>query len=283
MSLIIAKNKVDFEQLMEVNTPAGTETFTPIPHALLVDLTTKALENAGLEVTEQEHALARGGLRYFGGFALAGNDITGEDRRIVLGLRNAHDKSFAASIAVGNQMLVCENLCFASDVKLARKHTVNILADLPRVLSSAVARVVSHWNDMSARIEAYKELGLTNEQAADLLITLVDSAAMPARNIYSTIQEFRSPRHDEFKGGTLWTLYNAFTENLKGGDLSKLPQRTMTAQSIFDKLTGHVPNIVEVEVEETVEVEVVSDEPASETTEVVTGDGTEDSPTVVVG
>ena len=79
-----------------------------------------------LRLPKEEHALARGGLRYFGGFALKGKDVTGDDRRIVLGLRNAHDKSFAASIAAGNQMMVCENLCFSSDVKLARRHTTHI-------------------------------------------------------------------------------------------------------------------------------------------------------------
>jgi hypothetical protein len=45
----------------------------------------------------------------------------------------------------------------------------------------------------------------------------------------------------EFEGSTLWNLYNAITENLKGGDLSKLPFRTMTTQSIFDRIAGHRP------------------------------------------
>jgi hypothetical protein len=33
------------------------------------------------------------------------------------------------------------------------------------------------------------------------------------------------------------------TENLKSGDLSKLPYRTMTMESVFDKLAGHRPAI----------------------------------------
>ena len=247
MSLIIAKNKVNFEQLMGVQTPVATDSHTPIPHAELVSLTRDALGRAGLSIVEEEHALASGGQRYFGGFALSGADISGTDRNIVLGLRNAHDKSFAASIAVGNRMLVCENLCFSSDIKLARRHTTHIMADLPRVLSSAVARVVSHWNDMGNRIEAYKQTEVEN--VGDLLIDLVDSKAFPARDIYSAVQEFRNPRHEEFKGGSLWTLYNSITENLKGGDLSKLADRTMRMQSIFDKIARHTPNIVEVEAE----------------------------------
>ena len=241
--LIIAKNKVAPSALATLSTPNGTDTHTPIPHSLLVDYTRKAISEAGLEIVEEEHATARNDLRYFGGFSLKGKGITGEDRHIVLGLRNAHDKSFAASIAVGNQMMVCENLCFSSDIKLARRHTSQILTDLPRVLSSAVARVTTHWNDMGNRIESYKEAEISRESAADLLISMVDNKAFPARDVYKTIKEFHAPRHEEFKGNTLWNLYNAVTENLKGGDLTKLPQRTMTMQSMFDKLAGHRPNL----------------------------------------
>jgi hypothetical protein len=243
MSLIIAKNKVNAEQLMGVETPEAADRFQPIPHFSLVEMTREAIGRAGLEVSLEEHSLARGGQRYFGGFALKGADITGSDRQIVLGLRNAHDKSFAASICVGNRMMVCENLCFSSDIKLARRHTTNIIADLPRVLSDAVARVVSHWADMGKRIELYKETEISRDRAADLLIDLVDVKAFPARDIYAAVQEFRNPRHEEFKGGTLWTLYNSITENLKGGDLSKLPFRTMTCQSVFDRIAGHRPTI----------------------------------------
>tara|TARA_R100001460_G_scaffold15791_1_gene34706 strand:- start:1452 stop:2210 length:759 start_codon:yes stop_codon:yes gene_type:complete len=245
--LILAKNKVDSEQLANVVTPAATDTHTPIGHALLAERTRNVIAKAGLEITQEEHAIARGGLRYFGGFALKGEAIDGDDRKLVLGLRNAHDKSFAASVCIGNQMMVCENLCFSSDVKLARRHTVNILRDLNTVLSSAVSRVTSHWADMGNRIASYKESEISKEAASDLVVDLAEMGAFPARSVYKAIQEFRNPRHEEFKGGTLWTLYNGVTEHLKGGDLTKLPQRTMTTQSVFDRLAGHKPKIVEAE------------------------------------
>jgi hypothetical protein len=243
MSLIIAKNKVSYEQLLAVETPEATESHTPIPHHTLVKLTREAISNAGLEIVEEEHALARFGLRYFGAFALTGKEINGDDRQVVLAIRNSHDKAFAAAICIGNKVLCCENLCFASDIKLARRHTLHILADLPRVLADAVGRCVSHWNDMGTRIEKYKETILTSAQAENLIVRLVDAKAVPARDIYNIVQEFRNPSHEEFKGDSLWTLYNAVTEILKGSDLSKLPFRTMTCQSILDPIASHVPTI----------------------------------------
>ena len=253
MSLLIAKNKVSAEQLLTVATPEKTESFQPIGHAYLVDQMREAIARAGYTVKEEEHALARMGQRYFGGFSIVGPDINANDRELVLGLRNANDRSFAASVCIGNRMIVCENLCFSSDIKLARKHTTNIMRDIPEVLSKAVGLLVSHFTDMESRIERYKVIELNNEQAADLTVRLADAKAIPSREVYPVIQQFRTPNHPEFNGRTVWSLYNGLTEQLKGGDLSKLPYRTRTAQSILDgyvgfvsKLSGQVENNDEV-------------------------------------
>lgn len=249
MSLLIAKNKVSAEQLLTVASPEKTESFQPIGHAYLVDQMREAIARAGYNVKEEEHALARMGQRYFGGFSIVGPDINANDRELVVGLRNANDRSFAASVCIGSRMLVCENLCFASDIKLARKHTTNILRDIPEVLSKAVGMLVSHWTDMESRISQYKTIELKDDAAADLVIRLADAKAIPAREVYPVIQQFRTPNHPEFNGRTVWSLYNGLTECLKGSDLSKLPFRTRTAQSILDgyigfasKLRGQVEN-----------------------------------------
>jgi len=235
----MSKNRIPSEALANLATPAGTDTHTPIPHATLVDYTRKALSRAGLEIKEEEHGLSQGDQCYFGGFAITGKEIQGDDRNLVLGLRNSHNKKFASAICIGTNMTVCDNLCFSSDIKLARRHTPRILADLPRVLSTAMSRVTSHWSNMTDRILAYQDTEITRTQASDLLIDLVDSKAFSARDVYKTVKEFEAPRHAEFKGDTLWNLYNACTEHLKNSDMSKLPSRTMGIQSVFDKLAGH--------------------------------------------
>ncbi len=235
-SLIIAKNKVDRAQLRNVITPEATESFTPIPHFQLVDLAHQAMQEAGLTVEHEEHAIARDGLRYFGGFAVTGRDLQADDRKMVIGLRNSGDKSFAASICLGTSMMVCENLAFSADIKLARRHTINIFADLPRVLASAVARATGHWAKYTERIEAYKRTEC--EHAERLAVQLADCKAIPSSQVYSVVQEFRNPRYEEFKGGSLWSFYNSVTENLKNSDLSKLPSRTMMLESILDAQAG---------------------------------------------
>ena len=245
MSIIICKQKLPFEKLIGVETPPSTGSFTPIPHASLVNLTREAVASAGFEIADEEHGIARDGMNYFGGFALRGAEINGTDRRLILGLRNSHLKQFAASICIGSQATVCENLHFSSDVKLARRHTTNIMADLPRVLADAVGRCVSKWQTIGDRLEAYKQIEISKDRAADLLIDLADARALPPRDIYNVMNEYRAPHHPEFKEQTLFSLFNAYTQVLKGSDLSKLPYRSMVTESIFDRAARFSPQVTE--------------------------------------
>lgn len=242
--MIIAKNIVSSEELSTVLTPEPTESFTPISHSYLVEQTREAITRAGYSVKEEKHALARFGQRYFGGFAIVGPDLQSGERQLVVGLRNAHDKTFAASMCIGNRMMVCENLCFSSDIKLQRRHTTNILRDIPRVLSEGVSRVSAHWVDMESRMLRYQQSEVTPEQVAGLAVRLAEAKALPGRDVFPVVQEWKTPRHPEFATPTLWSLYNAVTEHLKGGDLNKLPARTMVMQSLFDGWCGHHPSIV---------------------------------------
>jgi hypothetical protein len=285
MSLILSNNKVTLDELAAVSTPAPTENHFPIPHIGLVDAVRDALTQQNYEILEEEHALARKGQRYFGGFAVTSPDVAGERRRLVVGVRNSHDKAFAAALVLGNQMMVCENLCFSSEVKLGRKHTKFIERDLPSVIAKAVARLSQNWLNMEERIKAYESTTVDESTAYKWLVHLVDVKALTSQKLYHACELFRAPEiaalgmveqdgktSDEYKealglkqaellaefgDGSLWTLYNAFTECLKGGDLSKLPQRTMIAQAFFDAQASFSPVVNE-------ELEEVNVEPAEQ-------------------
>jgi hypothetical protein len=102
------------------------------------------------------------------------------------------------------------------------------------VLADAVSRLTQHWSDTNTRFDAYKQTEC--EEVEKLAVHMADCKAIPSRDIYNVITEFRNPRHQEFKGGSLWSLYNSVTENLKNGDLAKLPYRTAMVQSILDPI-----------------------------------------------
>lgn len=200
MSLIICKNKVSRDELINMSTPKPDGRWHPISHHTLAKLTYDALIAEGYEIVEEDHGVARQckkdpelWQRYFGGFALTREDVAGSTRRVVCGIRNSLDKSFAAALVIGNHMMVCENLDFNAEIKIARKHTTNIMRDLPDLIRSHVGVICKHWMNMENRIAAYKDKVVSEQKAVMALTHLVDIESLTSRDLYPAITLFRDP------------------------------------------------------------------------------------------
>lgn len=100
---------VERERLADTTTPEPTRTWHPIPHHHLLDQVESSLDGYNLRIVNEAHAVWGEGRRYFGLLELA-NGHTRTDYSLILGLRNSHDKSFPASICVGSQVFICDNL-----------------------------------------------------------------------------------------------------------------------------------------------------------------------------
>ena len=233
--------EVKFSDLFNVATPSATDTYMPIPHHDLVSRVTSGLAAANLEIVESSHALSKEGARYFGLFQIAqagGLDV--RDYGLVMGLRNSHDKTFPAGITVGSQVFVCDNLAFSGEIKLARKHTLNIMRDLPGVISKAIGKLGDAWVSQDKRLEAYRETSLSDTQANDLILRAFRNRACVVTNIADVVREWDTPSHEEFAARNVWRLFNAFTEASKG-NLQALPDRTQKLHGVLDGFCGIAP------------------------------------------
>lgn len=241
--------KVERAQIDEVITPAATRTWQPVSHESLITKVTRGLDNAGYQVTNEAHALSKGGDRYFGLFQIEPNreDLTSlvsPDYSLVLGLRNSHDKTFPAALVLGAQVFVCDNLSFSGEIKLARKHTRYIERDLPSVIGRACGQLADKYAKDSQRFEAYKHVELGDRDAHDLIIRALDNGAVCGSQVTKVLSEYRTPRHPEFaEGKTVWRLYNAFTEVAKENSLFALPKRTQSLHGILGSHVGIVPGL----------------------------------------
>ena len=137
---------------------------------------------SGFSVTNESHALWNDGLRYFGLMEVA-NGTSHEDYGLVIGLRNSHDKSFPAAIALGSAVFVCDNLAFSAEVTIARRHTRYIERDLPRIVHTAIGRLTDLRGQQDQRIESYKDTPLTDPAAHDLIIRAVDANVLPVTQV----------------------------------------------------------------------------------------------------
>jgi hypothetical protein len=162
-----------------------------------------------------------------------------DDYSLVVGLRNSHDKSIVAGLAVGAGVHVCDNLSFSSDIVIDRKHTRNIERDMPTLIESAVGRLGDARRTQDERISVYKRTELADAQAHDLVIQAYDAHIVPVTRIPEILGEWRAPRHAEFREGrNAWRLFNAFTEGLKESSLFQRPVATQALHGLMDSACG---------------------------------------------
>ena len=211
--------------------------YRPISHNLLIDKTRNHLSQAGFTVEGESHNLARDGKRYFGLFQVSHPDRETGERGTVVGLRNAHDKCFPAGLCAGDAPFVCDNLIFTNTVKLARRHTKNILAELDHVIARTLGRLFDFWVGQDNRIESYKGFELSNPQVNDLVIRAYKAGAIPKTKVTDVVDQWEKSDHSTFWDRNMNSLYNAFTEVYKG-NLVALPKRSEALHSVLDSEVG---------------------------------------------
>lgn len=196
----------------------------------------ETLPRHGLSITGAAHALTHDENRYFGLLEIR-NGSNSPDFGWVLGLRNSHDKRFPAGMVVGSQVFVCDNLAFCGEIEVSRKHTRFVLRDLPMLIDEAVQQLAGRWTEQDRRIDAYKGCRLSDNQAHDLTVRALDAGVICASRIPNVLQEWRNPRHEEFKPRNTWSWFNAVTETVKGR-LHDLPRRTQALHRLCDGAVG---------------------------------------------
>ena len=225
------------DDVANVSTPTRTRSWVPVPHHRLLDLVESTIDGQGYRVTNQAHGLWGDGDRYFGLMELA-NGHTEDDYGLVLGLRNSHDKTFPASLALGSQVLVCDNLSFFGEVVLTRRHTRFVERDLPGIVAQAVGRLSEMRTQQADRLDAYKQTRIKDRTAHDLMVRAVDARVIPVTQLPMVLKEWRKPSHPEFSenGRSVWRLFNAFTESFKSRSLEMLPRRSQTLHGLMNRV-----------------------------------------------
>jgi len=224
-------------RIAEASTPPSTRTWQPVPHITVLNAVEVALLERGLRITNSAYALSKESARFFGLLEITREANDSNDYHWVVGVRNSHDKTVPAGIVAGTQVLVCDNLCFSGEIKLARKHTRFILRDLGELAHRAVKELDHGFNEQARRIARYKETTIRSSTAHDLIVRAVDAGVCSNQQIPRVLKEWREPSHGCFSPRNVWSLQNAFTETLKG-NLTLLPQRTQRLHTLLDKQVG---------------------------------------------
>lgn len=234
---------ISIDELRSVKPPAGTRTHVPLAHHRLRDAVVENLRASRIKVVNEESALSKDKLSYFGLLHLRHPKESKKDYGFTIGMRNNNNKRFPAELCGGTNTFICDNGIFFGETKISRRHTVNAWKDLPGLVDQAISNLNAKKIGFAKRLEAYKEKEMSQELVHDFVIRAYNSNIIGATRIPKVLQEYNEPRHKEFReaGKTLYTLMQAFTEIAKSVNIHKRSKQTLRLTGMLDKEVGILP------------------------------------------
>lgn len=217
--------------------PEETDTHKPIAHHQFFELALDRLLDQGYAVSNPQHFLNREGAHYFGLMQLHHEDEEqGAKHATMCALRNSHDKTFAASLAIGARVFVCDNLSFSGDIVVGRKHTTNIWNELPEIFEGAIKKIRVMRKRQDIRFAEYREAPLDDYAVDHLIMETYREGIINVQRIGKVNQEWHNPSADH-GDKSVWRYFNAVTAALgpaSANQLIQLPKKTIDLHLLLD-------------------------------------------------
>ena len=205
---------VSYEELATIEAPEPTATWFPIPHATVLDAVVDTLTAADYRVERLQLAVGRDDARFFATLDL--RTTIGDGVALSVGVRNSIDKSLPIGFCAGSRVFVCDNLAFRSELLVTRKHTRFGDRRFREAISHAVVDLDSFRRGEGERIAQMRATPLDDVLAESFILRAYERDIISSRVLPDVLREWREPAHEEFRPRTAWSLFNAFTEGLKG-------------------------------------------------------------------
>jgi hypothetical protein len=215
----------------------------PIHHAEFLDLIERKLTAAGFDIKEQAYGITDSG-RMFGLQTLTTDRVRETPgTSFLFGLRAAYDQSFAASIAAGSRVFVCDNLSISGNFVMKTKQTTYYKDRLPRLVEDSINKLALTFRSQSERFDAYKRRELSPQTADAAILELARTGVTSWSNLGRVVAEWDEPSHEEHAedGRSVWRFFNATTESLKIRNpehptVWSLPERSTRLHALCDRL-----------------------------------------------
>jgi len=218
--------------------PIPTETHIPIAHDEFFSFAANKIMQQGYQIRRDRHYLNREGQQYFALMELEHQDESqNEGHATMAALRNAHDKSFIASLAIGAKVFICDNLSFSGDIVVGHKHTINIWSKLPEIFERAVKQIRVMRKRQDVRFAEYRQAPVDDRLADHLMMECFRKGIVNLQRIGKVNQEWHNPSADH-GDKTMWRYFNAVTAALgpsSTNQLIQLPKKTIDLHLMLDQ------------------------------------------------
>lgn len=214
----------------------ATRSYQPMRHYEVVATCTEALDRWGFTLDAPEFVLSKDGMRMFGAAFISAPGMHTDGWRPVIGLRNSYDKTLPAGMVLGSQVTVCSNLAFSGDLgEVRRRHVGSIHKHFPAMVETKMNMLRDQFTRMNSQYNSWRNAHIPSTQMLDhILVRLFTDGVVGSSRLGKVIEQIYAPDHLEFRGRTLWTVFNAVTESMKGLTPFRVSQETHKLHTYID-------------------------------------------------
>jgi hypothetical protein len=226
--------EIDRAALAEIAAPIPSRRWYPVAHHAVLTAVEQTLTAAGFGIQTSRFGVSQDNHRFFGTLDLTTPVSTGV--ALSVGVRNSTDQTFPLGFCAGHRVFVCDNLSFAAELLVRRKHTLHGSERFGEAISLAVSNLAQFREAESDRITRMQGTECSDTLAESLMLRAYEHDVISHRQLPRIIKEWREPSFEDFQDRNLWALFNAFTTVLNDRAKSNPQQhcrQTMRLQALI--------------------------------------------------
>ena len=199
------------QDLIDVALPNHASTYTVISHKSVMDLSTKALEDAGFKITGENYRATHDGNIASAIYTLNYGDDP--ELSMMFAWSNSYNKQMRFKCGIGAIHTTNKTTMVCGDMgSWARKHIGTADTETEDTIKQQVSLAKMYYDQLVSDKERMKEITLDRKKQAQLLgILFADEEILTTEQASLIRQQMSRPLHQFANNNSLWAFYNYVT------------------------------------------------------------------------
>ena len=236
------------ELLLSTPLPQETNSYKPISHEQLIDLTLSGIEKSGFKLETELYSSAQEGNVANGRYTIS--NVADSEMKLQIGWQNSYNKQLTLKFALGTQIIICKNGMVSGDFgAFKKKHVGEIQTFTPQAITDYIKSAEEAFKRIQVEREAMKQIEVDKRVISELIGRLyIEEELIQSTQLNIIQRELKKPTHNYGAEGSLWELYQFTTFSMKEIHPRLWMENHMNVHKFFTEQAGIILPSKQIEV-----------------------------------
>ena len=236
------------ELLLSTPLPQETNSYKPISHEQLIDLTLTGIEKSGFKLETELYSSANQGNIANGRYTIS--NVADSEMKLQIGWQNSYNKQLTLKFALGTQIIICQNGMVSGDFgAFKKKHVGEIQTFTPQAITDYIKSAEEAFKRIQVEREAMKQVEVDKRVISELIGRLyIEEELIQSTQLNIIQRELKKPTHNYGAEGSLWELYQFTTFSMKEIHPRLWMENHMNVHKFFTEQAGIILPSKQIEV-----------------------------------